>query len=75
MTDPDYPMTDAEAQRIVNAVLHELDGRRGFKVIVEIRNEDPPTYRELHDTLQTVVKEAFVRAKERHDYFSPPEAE
>ncbi len=70
----DYPMTDAEAHRIVNALLYELDGRRGFKVIGEIR-EDAETYREMHQTLKTVVQEASVKAKVRHDYFSPPEAE
>ena len=51
-------MTEDQAQNIVNALLSELEGRRGFDIINEVQ-DDKEVYVEMYATLTDRVQEAF----------------
>ena len=43
-------MDKETAKNIVNAIFNELEGRSGFDVLNEVRDNDAPTYTEMHAT-------------------------
>lgn len=53
------PMTEIEAQRIVNAVLLELGGRKGLDNELDLIRDDREVYTEMYGALVGRVKAAF----------------
>lgn len=53
------PMNGYTAKRIVNAVLGELGGRKGFGLIGTLRAEDPAVYQDLYAECVKRVKETW----------------
>ena len=53
---PGSAIVDETVGAIVDAVLDELEGRRGFGVISRIRNDDPEIFAEMHASLCNRVR-------------------
>ena len=61
-------MTRRDAQNIVNAILQDLEGRRGFGVIGLVK-DDTEVYEAMYGELTDVVLEAFRTPDDPKDHW------
>lgn len=64
-------MTGKQLQNIVNAVLENLDGRRGFELISTLYTENPEVYDEMYESLTKSAYDAIECGKDpaKHHFF------